>query len=223
MLKAERFLLLCETEAESRIFLILPCDHWQWVLLLVGSAPDVKPLLRLLGLGGEPSVGVAPTLGVGSMTEQLFCGSRGWTSMLLGITDTCRSPSARSGGLVGMGPVGVTSELGSLGLCGGEGLRAFGSADFDSTSCGNCWSGGGASLSFWAEHADSGGGSCCMLLCLEAPEPGMSQLSVRRREPSCIRLVATTAFMAACQHTEKRVSIQDLLKVFQADLSTMFS
>ena len=49
----------------------------------------------------------------------------------------------------------------------------------------------------------SGGGSCCMLPCREAPEPGSSQLSVRRLELSCIRLVATTAFIAAwnAQHT----------------------
>lgn len=173
-------------------------DHWQWAVLLAGSAPGVKPLLRLLGLGGVASVGLASTLEAGSIMEQLLCGSRGWTGMVLGTTDACRSPSTRKGGLVGVGPVGVTSELGGLGLLGGEGLRALWSAGFDSTSCDGCWSGGGASLSAGVGLVDSGGGSCCMLLCLEAPEPGISQLSVRRRELSCIRLVATTAFMAAC-------------------------
>ncbi len=176
-------------------------DHWQWAVLLAGSAPGVKPLLRLLGLRGVASVGVVSTLAAGSTTEQLFCGSRGWTGMVLGMTDACRSPSTRSGGLVGAGPVVVTSELGGLGLRGGEGLIALWSAGFDSSSCGGCWAGGGPSLSLGTGLVDSGGGSCCMLLCLEVPEPGISQLSVRRRELSCIRLVATTAFMAACRRT----------------------
>ena len=120
-----------------------PClsgDYWQWAVLLAGSAPGVKPLLRLLGLGGVAavgvaSVGVAVTLGAGSITEQLFCGSRGWTGMVLGMTDACRSPSTRSGGLVGAGPVGVTMAPGGLGLRGGEGLRALWSVGFDSFCC----------------------------------------------------------------------------------------
>lgn len=145
-------------------------DYWQEAVLLAGSAPGEKPLLRLLGLRGEPG-DAASTLAVDSMTEQLFCGSRGWTSMDLGITDACRSPSARSGGLVRAGPVGVASDLSGLGLRGGEGLRALWSSSFDSASCGTCWSGEGASLSPVAEPEDSGGGSCCMLLCREVPEP----------------------------------------------------
>lgn len=178
-------------------------DHWQWAVLLLGSAPGMKPLLRLLGLGGEPRRGVASALRAGSMTEQLFCGSRGWTSIDLGMTDACRSPSARSGGLTRAGPVGVASglgELGELGLGGGEGLRALWSSSLDSACCGTSWSGGVTSFSSGTGLVDSRGGSCCMLLCLEVPEAGISQLSVRRLEPSCIRLVATTAFMAACRH-----------------------
>lgn len=118
-------------------------DHWQWAVLQAGSAPGVKPLLRLLGLVCVARVGVASTPGAGSTTEQLFCGSRGWTSTVLGTTDACRCPSARSGGLVGAGPVGVTSELGGLGLRGGEGLRALRSVGFDSSSGGGGGGGGG--------------------------------------------------------------------------------
>lgn len=180
----------------------LSVDYWQEVVLLAGSAPGEKPLLRLLGLRGKP-VDVSSTLALDSMTEQLFCGSRGWTSMDFGITDACLSPSPRSGGLVRARPVGVASGLTGLGLRGGEGLWALWSSNFDSASCGTCWSGEGTSLSLVAEPKDSGGGSCCMLLCREVPEPWISQLSVRRREPSCIRLVATTAFMAAFQHTRQ--------------------
>ena len=183
-------------------------DHWQWVVLLAGSAPGVKPLLRLLGLWGVAIVGVASTLEAGSTTEQLFCGSRGWTGTVLGTTDACRSPSMRRGGLMGAGAVGVVSEIGGLGLHGGEGLRALWLVDFDSSSCGSCWFCEGVSLSEGGGLVDSGGGSCCMLLCLEAPEPGISQLSVRRREPSCIRLVATTAFMAAWWHTHTLLTSQ---------------
>lgn len=91
----------------------LSADHWQWAVLLAEPAPGVKPLLRLLGLGG---VGGVSTLGAGSTMEQLFCGIRGFTGLVLGTTDACRSPSARSGGLVGAEPVGMTSELGGLGL-----------------------------------------------------------------------------------------------------------
>lgn len=115
--------------------------------------------------------------------------------MVLGMADACRRPSARRGGLVGVGPVGVTSELGSLGLRGGEGLGAPSLVDFGSSFC--CPSAGRDSFVVGTGLVASGGGSCFMLLCLDAPEPGISQLSVRRREPSCIRLVATTAFMAA--------------------------
>lgn len=170
--------------------------HWQWAASVAGSTSGTKPLLRLLRPGGVASVGVMSNLEAGSTTEKLFCGSRGCTSMVLGRTDTCLSPSARSGGLLEL----VASELGGLGLCGGEGLRALWSAGFSSLSHGCCWSAGGVALPSGAGSVHSGGGSCCMLLCLEAPDPGISQLSVRRREPSCIRLVATTAFMAACQH-----------------------
>lgn len=178
--------------------LCLSGDHWQWAVLLVGSTSGTKPLLRLLGPGGVGSVGVLSALEAGSTTEKLFCGSRGCTSMVLGRRDACLSPSARSGGLLGL----VASELGGLGLCGGEVLRALRSAGFESSSCACCCSGGGASLPSGVGSVHSGGGSCCMLLCLEAPDPGISQLSVRRREPSCIRLVATTAFIAACQHAQ---------------------
>ena len=106
-------------------------------------------------------------------------------------------PVGVGGGAVGVGagPVGVASELGGgSGVRGGDGVRARWSEGFDLSS----WSGGGGSSSVGEGLVDSGGGSCCMLLCLDVPEPGISQLSVRRRELSCIRLVATTAFMAAC-------------------------
>lgn len=177
--------------------LCLSGNHWQWVVLLAGSPAGMKPLLRLLGLGGVGSVGVVSTLEAGSTTEKLFCGSRGCTSMVLGTTDACLSPSALSGGLLGL----LASELGGLGLHEREGLWALRSAGFESSSCGSCCSGSGASLPSGVGSVHSGGGSCCMLPCLEVPDPGISQLSVRRREPSCIRLVATTAFMAACPHT----------------------
>lgn len=64
--------------------------------------------------------------------------------------------------------------------------------------------GAGPLLSEEAGLLGSGGGSLCRLPCLEAPEPGISQLSVRRLEPSCIRLVATTAFIAACRRRRTR-------------------
>lgn len=172
-------------------------DHWQWAVFVVGSTPGngVKPLLRLSGLGGVANGGEVLVLEAGSNTEQLFGGSWGWTGMVLGMADACRRPSARRGGLVRAGPVGVTSAIGSLGLRGGEGLGALSSVDFGASFF--CPSAGRHSFAVGAGLVASGGGSCCMLLCLDAPEPGISQLSVRRREPSCIRLVATTAFMAA--------------------------
>lgn len=190
--KAKPLDISCESE------IAVTSVHWQGAVSVPGSAPGVKPLLRLLGLGGEPSGGVASALWTDSTTEQLFLGSRGWTSMDLGMTDACRRPSARSGGLTSVGPVGGAVELGGLGLHGGEGLAALWSTCLDSSFWGTCWSEGVASFSPGAESAVSGGGSCCMLLCLEVTEPGISQLSVRRRDPSCILLVATTAFMAAC-------------------------
>lgn len=116
----------------------LSADYWQLEVLLADSAPGVKPLVRLLGFGGVVRVGGASAREAGSIMEQLFCGGRGLTSLVLGMTDTCRCPSARSGGLVGAGPVVLTSELGGLGVEGGEGLRALWSADFDSSSCGDC-------------------------------------------------------------------------------------
>lgn len=173
-------------------------DHSWWVVLLAGCTSDMNPLLRLSGLGGVASAGAVSTLQVGCTTEQLFCGNWGWTGTVLGMMDNCRSPSARRGGLVGEGPVGVTSELGGLELDGGEELGGFCLVDFASSFCCSCSLRGGDSFSVGVGLEDSVGGSCCMLLCLEVPDPGISQLSVRRREPSCIRLVATTAFMAAC-------------------------
>lgn len=108
----------------SDIILCLSRDHWQWAVLLAGSAPAINPLLMLLGLGGVACTVVASSLEACSITEQLFCGRRGWTGRDLGMTDACRSPSARRGGLVGVGPVVITSEVGGLGLRGGEGLGA---------------------------------------------------------------------------------------------------
>lgn len=58
------------------------------------------------------------------------------------------------------------------------------------------------------EELDSGGGTLCRLPCLDVPEPGISQLSVRRLEPSCIRLVATTAFIAACRRRHTQTNIE---------------
>lgn len=107
-------------------------DHWQWAVLLGGPPPGVKPLRRLLGLGGVAGVGVASTLEEGSTTEQLFWGRRGWTGAVLGMTDACRSPSALRGGLTGAGPVAVMSEVGGFGLRGGD--AAFWSVDFDPPS-----------------------------------------------------------------------------------------
>lgn len=167
---------------------------------LAGSASDVKPLLRLSGLCGVASARVLSPWEAEPIREQLFGGTCVCTSIVLGTTDVCRSPSARSGGLVRT-VVGVGSELGTLELWEGQGLGVRWSLLFDWSSCG-CSPGGVVSLSSKVGLAGSGAGSCCMLLCLEAPEPGISQLSVRRREPSCIRLVATTAFIAACKtHT----------------------
>lgn len=80
----------------------------------------------------------------------------------------CRWASVRSGGLVG-------GLLCSLWLSEGVAPSSLGAA----------------------AAAASGGRSCCTLLCRDVPEAGISQLSVRRRDDSCIRLVATTAFMAA--------------------------
>lgn len=127
------------------------------------------------------------------------------------MTDSCRSPSARRGGLegaLGAEPVAVTSSvLGGL----DEGPVFPGGAEQAASKGGGLEEGADLVVSNRAGPVasegegllDSGGGTFCRLPCLDAPEPGISQLSVRRLEPSCIRLVATTAFIAACrgQHT----------------------
>lgn len=121
------------------------------------------------------------------------------------MADSCRSPSARRGGLerlLGAEPVAVTSSL----LCDlkegpvfPEGAEPAASArgGLDNGASLVVSNSAGPMTSEVAEPLDSGGGTLSRLPSLDAPEPGISQLSVRRLEPSCIRLVATTAFIAA--------------------------
>ncbi|XP_019711344.1 protein FAM174C [Hippocampus comes] len=94
-------------------------------------------------------------------------------------------------------PLGVTPlKHDKATLCGG--LVGAGAAA-GGLLCSLWFSEGAAPSSLGAGAAASGGRSRCTLLCRDVPEAGISQLSVRRRDDSCIRLVATTAFMAACR------------------------
>lgn len=123
------------------------------------------------------------------------------------MKDSCRSPSARRGGLDGglgaeLAPV-TSSVLGGLEegpvFPGGVGPAVSEGAGLDEGAGLVISDETGPLLSEEAGLLGSWGGSLCRLPCLDAPEPGISQLSVRRLEPSCIRLVATTAFIAACK------------------------
>lgn len=174
-------------------------SHWHWVVLLLVSTSTIKPLLIFLGLGGVGRTGEGSRLSTGA-TEQLFAVIRGRTTAVLGMTDSCLSPSGLRGGRVGGRPGGHPAGSG----------RAAG---FFGLHCGRAWMSGvdwlgggafssvspGVSLVWLCWLRQSGADSFCMLFSRAGlSDPGLSQLSVRRREPSCMRLVATTAFIAAC-------------------------
>ncbi len=177
------FVLLCVSRESKYI------DHpgyWHSAVLQPASTLMVKPLLRFLGLGGVVLAGEGSCLPPGS-TEQLFLGTLGRTTGAFRSTEVCLCPSAIRGGRVGMGPESTEGLDLWVGWRGGlEGLGAPSSTCSDPSlmAMGSIWE--SSVLSF------------CMLLWREVLSAlGISQLSVRRRELSCIRLVATTAFIAA--------------------------
>lgn len=142
----------------------------------------------LLGLGGLARTGKGSCLTPGS-TEQLFFGILGLTTGAMAMTVVCLSPSAFRGGLVGMLSTVRVDDFGLRGVW----IEELGSCDISFSSVLSMPSSTGMD-SVWV----SMGASFAKLHCLEFFSAlGISQLSVRRLEPSCMRLVATTAFMAA--------------------------